>query len=78
MPLGHLRLRTAFGIAAFVAVLALPALADQTATDAPAGNAISDYFAHWFDRVKEAQASQPRWMTPLVTVTPRLERRSHS
>jgi hypothetical protein len=34
---------------------------------------IEDYFADWFDRVEAAQASQPHWMTPLVTVTPRLE-----
>lgn len=34
---------------------------------------ISAYFLHWQDRVKEAQDSQPHWMTPLVTVTPRLE-----
>ena len=66
----------------------LPALAagsalGQAMTDAPtpsssaAGppvrNAITEYFAHWFDRVNQAQASQPHWMTPLVTVTPRLE-----
>lgn len=31
------------------------------------------YFAHWFDRVKEAQDSQPHWITPVATVTPRLE-----
>ena len=30
------------------------------------------YFQHWFDRVDAAQASQPSWMTPLVTVTARL------
>src|ERR1700678_3452501 len=34
---------------------------------------VGDYFANWFDRVEAAQASQPHWMTPLVTVTPRLE-----
>ena len=34
---------------------------------------IAGYFAHWFDRVREAQDSQPHWITPLVTVTPRLE-----
>ncbi len=34
---------------------------------------IEGYFANWFNRVNEAQASQPHWMTPLVTVTPRLE-----
>ena len=73
MPLGQTRLRAAFGIAAFAASLTFPALADPMTTDTPAGNAISEYFAHWFDRVNEAQASQPHWMTPLVTVTPRLE-----
>ena len=34
---------------------------------------ISRYFQNWFARVQEAQDSQPHWMTPLVTVTPRLE-----
>jgi hypothetical protein len=34
---------------------------------------IGDYFDNWFARVKEAQDSQPHWMTPLATVTPRLE-----
>jgi hypothetical protein len=42
------------------------------ATDAPV-SPISDYFSNWFARVEQAQASQPHWMTPLVTVTPRLE-----
>jgi hypothetical protein len=28
---------------------------------------------HWFERVDKTQAEQPHWMTPLVTVTPRLE-----
>ncbi len=39
----------------------------------PAGDPVSDYFVHWFDRANYAQATQPHWMTPLVTVTPRLE-----
>jgi hypothetical protein len=34
---------------------------------------ITEYFATWFDRVEAAQASQPHWMTPITTVTPRLE-----
>jgi hypothetical protein len=34
---------------------------------------IQDYFTHWFDRVSKTQAEQPHWVTPLVTVTPRLE-----
>ncbi len=33
----------------------------------------STYFAHWYDRVEAAQASQPGWITPLATTTPRLE-----
>ena len=33
----------------------------------------SDYFDGWRSRVTEAQGSQPHWMTPLATVTPRLE-----
>src|SRR5205807_3706915 len=40
--------------------------------EAPA-DPITDYFAHWFDRADEAQATQPHWMTPITTVTPRLE-----
>lgn len=32
-----------------------------------------DFFDGWFDRVSKIQAEQPHWVTPLVTVTPRLE-----
>ncbi len=49
-----------------------PAPAKDAAASA-SGDAVSDYFAHWFERVDEAKASQPQWMTPIVTVTPRLE-----
>jgi hypothetical protein len=31
------------------------------------------YFSNWFTRVKETQAAQPHWITPLFTTTPRLE-----
>jgi len=34
---------------------------------------LGGYFDTRFDRVRQAQASQPTWMTPLATVTPRLE-----
>ena len=37
------------------------------------GSAIEDYFINWFPRVTQIQSEQPRWVTPLVTVTPRLE-----
>src|SRR5262249_48894363 len=33
----------------------------------------SNFFAAWLDMVSATQAAQPNWMTPLVTVTPRLE-----
>src|ERR1700681_3510317 len=36
------------------------------------GSASSDQDG-WFARVSRAQAAQPRWITPVVTVTPRLE-----
>jgi len=31
------------------------------------------YFRNWFARVDKSQEEQPHWMTPIVTVTPRLE-----
>jgi hypothetical protein len=37
------------------------------------GSAIVEYFAGWFPRVTQIQSEQPHWVTPLVTVTPRLE-----
>ena len=36
---------------------------------APTGNWVLD----WLNMVSASQAAQPHWMTPLVTVTPRLE-----
>src|SRR5579883_3441677 len=41
-----------------------------------APNVASGYdgpFRSWLDMVSASQAAQPGWMTPLVTVTPRLE-----
>ena len=34
--------------------------------------------ASWLDMVSATQAAQPNWMTPLVTVTPRLEQEFRS
>src|SRR5579863_3562307 len=34
---------------------------------------VQEYFADWFPRVTRIQNEQPHWVTPLVTVTPRLE-----
>lgn len=33
----------------------------------------SDFVVRWFARVRAAQESQPHWITPVATVTPRLE-----
>lgn len=36
------------------------------------------FFSDWLDRSDQAKADQPSWMTPLVTVTPRLEQEFRS
>lgn len=38
-----------------------------------ADSSVADYFEHWSERVEAAKASQPKWITPLATTTPRLE-----
>jgi hypothetical protein len=48
----------------FAAAFTAPAFAQE---------ADGGYFDQWYERVTEAQSSQPHWMTPLATVTPRLE-----
>ncbi len=50
----------------------------QTAPAPAAGESwfastIVDYFIDWFPRVSRIQSEQPHWVTPIVTVTPRLE-----
>jgi hypothetical protein len=44
--------------------------ADQAAPSPSAGGS---FFNDWFDMVTETQSKQPHWITPVVTVTPRLE-----
>ncbi|WP_290990479.1 hypothetical protein [Hyphomicrobium sp.] len=51
----------------------LGATSDEDATDA-----IQDFFARWQQIARVAKASQPDWMTPLATVTPRLEQEFRS
>jgi hypothetical protein len=43
------------------------------AQSSPAASTPAPDVAGWFDRVEQTQAEQPHWITPLVTVTPRLE-----
>lgn len=45
--------------------------ASQTGTANPPASA--DFFTDWFAISDAAKQAQPHWMTPLVTVTPRLE-----
>ncbi len=59
----------------FAAALLVASLAFATPARAQTsfGQDIVDYFANWFPRVTKIQSEQPHWVTPLVTVTPRLE-----
>jgi len=42
-------------------------------TSSAAALAQNQFFSDWQSRVNRTQAEQPHWVTPLVTVTPRLE-----
>ncbi len=53
--------KTVFFLAVWSVASSLLAAQDQSAT------------GRWIERVAATQAAQPHWMTPLVTVTPRLE-----
>jgi len=58
------------------ALLLLTALATGRAQNMTITNdsaSENDFFSKWFGMVAKTQAEQPHWMTPLVTVTPRLE-----
>jgi hypothetical protein len=59
------------GFAAFLLLTTLTTGRAQSAASDPASG--DDIFSKWFAMVSHAQAEQPHWMTPLVTVTPRLE-----
>ena len=67
----------AAGAASLLLVAVLPCRADSSLAgdqaNPPASSAIGNYFSDWFTRVSKTQAEQPHWITPLATVTPRLE-----
>jgi hypothetical protein len=48
-------------------------LTGQGQTNTSSSCPVLTYFSDWFTRVSEIQSEQPHWVTPLVTVTPRLE-----
>jgi hypothetical protein len=54
----------------FTAIAVVPLLAAADDDSASSGNG---FFAKWFAVSDAAKESQPHWMTPVVTVTPRLE-----
>ncbi len=61
-------------LALFPALLLWTATARaQQAASALSANPVVRYFRDWFPRVTRIQKEQPHWVTPLVTVTPRLE-----
>jgi hypothetical protein len=49
-----------------------------TTSEEDATGAIQDFLTHWRQIARAAKASQPDWMTPLATVTPRLEQEFRS
>lgn len=51
-------------------MLPAPALCQDAA---PTDGTNPGFFAAWAQRVRETRAEQPHWITPLATVTPRLE-----
>ncbi|MGH7981352.1 MAG: hypothetical protein ACREE6_18395 [Limisphaerales bacterium] len=77
IPLFPSNIRSAWRMAmlsgAFVAALAAAPCRAQDPEPGDSGRSFVDYFADWFPRVTQIQNEQPHWITPLVTVTPRLE-----
>lgn len=63
--------RFAFGLAGLLAASAL--LPQARAADDTQSKSDGGFFANWFARSDAAKESQPHWMTPIITVTPRLE-----
>jgi hypothetical protein len=50
-----------------------PSYANAYSAPSAANGYAGGVFRSWLDMVSASQAAQPSWMTPLVTVTPRLE-----
>ncbi len=53
----------------------LPQPSAAVAPVGPDDGSVAAYFAHWFDHVRAARASQPEWSSPVVTTTALLEER---
>ena len=50
-----------------------PPSATDCAPGLPSGSTSGGFFSDWLAMVSETQSKQPHWITPVVTVTPRLE-----
>lgn len=61
-----------FGVLLMLAS-ALTALAQTDSNSPDLATADGGLFSSWFARVTQIQSEQPHWITPLTTVTPRLE-----
>src|ERR1700677_5096696 len=69
-----IRLTRFLRIIAAITLCAATAARAQEATNQTSLSTSGDgYFSDWFARVSRIQAEQPHWITPLTTVTPRLE-----
>jgi hypothetical protein len=66
----------ALALSAFALAAAIPCFADDGTLSSATNSAscpVVGYFENWSTRTTEIQSEQPHWVTPLVTVTPRLE-----
>src|SRR5271163_3337315 len=72
---GSYSLRLLSSLAVLLAVVLPRGAAAQDAANQtpPLSSPDEGYFGNWFARVSQTQSEQPHWITPLVTVTPRLE-----
>ena len=71
-----LRAATAIACLSIILTRATPSDAESSLNASNSVSPISpiqEYFADWFPRVTRIQSEQPHWVTPLITVTPRLE-----
>ena len=64
-------IRTLCVFLAALTLFGLPALV--LAADGTAGSTVNSFIDAWFAISDAAKEAQPHWMTPVVTVTPRLE-----
>jgi hypothetical protein len=55
------------------AVTGLALASGSAHADTEATGAVAKDFSEWFVRSDQAKETQPHWMTPVITVTPRLE-----